>query len=61
MSEEPKLTKSEFQILAQLIDGIDGGIRAAGINIATGGNDLISAIQKFYKLQPEDDEVVNPD
>jgi hypothetical protein len=58
MSEEPKLTKSEFQILAQLIDG---GIRAAGINIATGGNDLISAIQKFYKLQPEDDEVVNPD
>lgn len=58
MSEEPKLTKSEFQILAQLIDG---GIRAAGINIATGGNDLISAIQKFYKLQPEDKEVVNPD
>jgi hypothetical protein len=58
MSEEPKLTKSEFQILAQLIDG---GIRAAGINIATGGNDLISAIQKFYKLQPEDGEVVNPD
>jgi hypothetical protein len=58
MSEEPKLTKSEFQILAQLIDG---GIRAAGINIATGGNDLISAIQKFYKLQPEDQEVVNPD
>jgi hypothetical protein len=58
MSEEPKLTKSEFQILAQLIDG---GIRAAGINIATGGNDLISAIQKFYKLQPEDEEVVNPD
>jgi hypothetical protein len=58
MSEEPKLTKSEFQILAQLIDG---GIRAAGINIATGGNDLISAIQKFYKLQPEDEEMVNPD
>ncbi len=58
MSEEPKLTKSEFQILAQLIDG---GIRAAGINIATGGNDLISAIQKFYKLQPEDEEVVNAD
>ncbi len=58
MSEETKLTKSEFQILAQLIDG---GIRAAGINIATGGNDLISAIQKFYKLQPEDQEVVNPD
>tara|TARA_R100000664_G_C2758568_1_gene147558 strand:- start:2935 stop:3111 length:177 start_codon:yes stop_codon:yes gene_type:complete len=58
MSEETKLTKSEFQILAQLIDG---GIRAAGINIATGGNDLISAIQKFYKLQPEDVEVVNPD
>lgn len=58
MSEEPKLTKSEFQILAQLIDG---GIRAAGINIATGGNDLISAIQKFYKLQPENEEVVNPD
>ena len=58
MSEEPKLTKSEFQILAQLIDG---GIRAAGINIATGGNDLISAIQKFYKLQPEDEEVVNLD
>ena len=58
MSEEPKLTKSEFQILAQLIDG---GIRAAGINIATGGNDLISAIQKFYKLQPENEEVVNAD
>jgi len=58
MSEETKLTKSEFQILAQLIDG---GIRAAGINIATGGNDLISAIQKFYKLNPEDVEVVNPD
>lgn len=58
MSEEPKLTKPEFQILAQLIDG---GIRAAGINIATGGNDLISAIQKFYKLQPEDEEVVNAD
>jgi hypothetical protein len=58
MNEETKLTKSEFQILAQLIDG---GIRAAGINIATGGNDLISAIQKFYKLNPEDVEVVNPD
>jgi hypothetical protein len=58
MSEETKLTKSEFQILAQLIDG---GIRAAGINIATGGNDLISAIQKFYKLQPQEEEVVNSD
>ena len=58
MSEETKLTKSEFQILAQLIDG---GIRATGINIATGGNDLISAIQKFYKLQPQEEEVVNTD
>ena len=58
MSEETKLTKLEFQILAQLIDG---GIRAAGINIATGGNDLITAIQKFYKLQPQEEEVVNTD
>ena len=56
MSEETKLTKSEFQILAQLIDG---GIRAAGINIATGGNDMITAIQKFYKLQPQEEQELN--
>lgn len=58
MSEEIKLTKSEFQILAQLIDG---GIKFAGINITSGGNDLISAIQKFYKLNPNDKEIIQPD
>ena len=53
MSEENKFSKNEFTIIAQLIDG---GIRAAGINVAQGGNELISGLQKFFALKPEEAE-----
>ena len=49
---------NEFKILAQLIDG---GIRSAGINIATGGTELISAIQKFYQTNPDAETKEEPE
>ena len=49
MSEENKFTKNEFAIISQLIDG---GIRAAGMNVCSGGNELISGLQKFFQLRP---------
>ena len=58
MSEENKFTKNEFTIMAQLIDG---GIRAAGINIAQGGNELISGLQKFFALKPEEEATPEPE
>ena len=58
MSEENKFTKNEFTIMAQLIDG---GIRAAGINIASGGNELISGLQKFFALKPEEEATPEPE
>ena len=58
MSEENKFTKNEFTIMAQLIDG---GIRAAGINFAQGGNELISGLQKFFALKPEEEATPEPE
>tara|TARA_R100001443_G_scaffold63482_1_gene73279 strand:- start:398 stop:571 length:174 start_codon:yes stop_codon:yes gene_type:complete len=51
MDKDNTLTNQEFQILAQLLDS---GVRATGINIAAGGNDLISAMQKFFAMKPEE-------
>ena len=58
MSEENKFSKNEFTIIAQLIDG---GIRAAGINVAQGGNELISGLQKFFALKPEEEVTPEPE
>ena len=58
MSEENKFSKNEFTIIAQLIDG---GIRAAGINVAQGGNELISGLQKFFALKPEEEATPEPE
>jgi hypothetical protein len=58
MSEENKFSKNEFAIISQLIDG---GIRAAGINVAQGGNELISGLQKFFQLRPEEEATPEPE
>jgi len=58
MSEEKTFTKNEFTIIAQLIDG---GIKGAGINIASGGNELISGLQKFFALRPEEEATPEPE